>query len=112
MRNLRKLLVPIELNLQPVRTNSTSDSRIRSAGIAWFRAVVVFLNVQSQGIENSSARIFSNPAGDYGSMVNERVGTSDWNDGAELGDTWQSRNSFSYGRCVSRSHGLGRVRSD
>jgi magnesium chelatase subunit H len=31
-------------------------------------------------------------------MVNERVGTSDWNDGAELGDTWQSRNSFSYGR--------------
>jgi hypothetical protein len=53
---------------------------------------------QSQGVENSSARIFSNPAGDYGSMVNERVGTSDWNDGAELGDTWQSRNSFSYGR--------------
>lgn len=35
-------------------------------------------------------------------MVNERVGTSDWNDGAELGDTWQSRNSFSYGRSVSK----------
>lgn len=26
------------------------------------------------GMANSSARLFSNPAGDYGSMVNERVG--------------------------------------
>ena len=26
------------------------------------------------GLANSSARLFSNPAGDYGSMVNERVG--------------------------------------
>ena len=26
------------------------------------------------GLANGSARLFSNPAGDYGSMVNERVG--------------------------------------
>ena len=42
-----------------------------------------------QGLANSSARLFSNPAGDYGSMVNERVGSSEWED-----DTWASRNAF------------------
>lgn len=31
-------------------------------------------------------------------MVNERVGAGSWEDGKELGDTWASRNSFSYGR--------------
>lgn len=34
-------------------------------------------------------------------MVNEQVGTSEWEDGSELGATWESRNAFSYGRCVS-----------
>ena len=29
------------------------------------------------GLANSSARLFSNPAGDYGSMVNERVGAGE-----------------------------------
>ena len=52
------------------------------------------------GLQRTSARLFSNPAGDYGSMVNERVRASTWEDGAELGDTWASRNAFSYGRCV------------
>lgn len=52
----------------------------------------------SEGLSNSAARLFSNPAGDYGSMVNERVGASNWEDGKELGDTWASRNAFSYGR--------------
>ena len=50
------------------------------------------------GLTNPAARLFSNPAGDYGSMVNERVGASSWESGAELGDTWASRNAFSYGR--------------
>ena len=39
--------------------------------------------------------------GDYGSMVNERVGAGNWESGDELGDTWASRNSYSYGRCAS-----------
>ncbi|KAK3245427.1 Magnesium chelatase [Cymbomonas tetramitiformis] len=52
----------------------------------------------AEGLENSSARLFSNPAGDYGSMVNERVGAGNWDAGEELGSTWASRNSFSYGR--------------
>eukprot|EP00850_Spirogloea_muscicola_P002275 SM000008S22364 [mRNA] locus=s8:1270267:1283112:- [translate_table: standard] len=56
------------------------------------------LGLKAQGVEVPTARIFSNPAGDYGSMVNERVGAADWESGAELGETWQSRNSFSYGR--------------
>lgn len=30
-------------------------------------------------VGNAAARLFSNPAGDYGSMVNERVGASNWN---------------------------------
>ena len=56
----------------------------------------------AQGLTNPSARLFSNPAGDYGSMVNERVGASNWEDGDELGATWASRNSFSYGRGKER----------
>merc|ERR1719409_228872 len=54
--------------------------------------------MNEQGIENSTARLFSNPPGDYGSMVNERVGTSGWEDSRELGDTWASRNAYSYGK--------------
>ena len=54
--------------------------------------------MRADGLENTSARLFSNPPGDYGSMVNERVGTSEWEDGRELGDTWASRNAYSYGR--------------
>ncbi|KAK9843478.1 hypothetical protein WJX81_004582 [Elliptochloris bilobata] len=54
------------------------------------------------GLANGSARLFSNPAGDYGSMVNERVGAGNWESGEELGDTWASRNSYSYGRGAER----------
>ena len=49
--------------------------------------------MRADGLENTSARLFSNPPGDYGSMVNERVGTSEWEDGRELEDTWASRNA-------------------
>ena len=42
-------------------------------------------------------------------MVNERVGAADWTDGAELGDTWASRNSFSYGRGGERGAARGDV---
>lgn len=31
-------------------------------------------------------------------MVNERVGSGNWESGNELGDTWVSRNAYSYGR--------------
>ena len=31
--------------------------------------------------------------------MNERVGAGNWESGQELGDTWASRNAFSYGRC-------------
>ncbi|MCT7994659.1 magnesium chelatase subunit H [Laspinema olomoucense] len=51
-----------------------------------------------QGIENVSARLFSNPAGDFGSLVNDQVIESSWDSGDELAQTWQSRNVFSYGR--------------
>ena len=54
--------------------------------------------LQSQGIENVSARLFSNPAGDYGSLVNDQVTAANWEDGQELAQTWQGRNTFSYGR--------------
>lgn len=54
--------------------------------------------LSSKGLTNTAARLFSNPAGDYGSMVNERIGKGSWESGSELGDTWASRNSFSYGR--------------
>ncbi len=54
--------------------------------------------LKSQGIENASARLFSNPAGDFGSLVNDRVTDANWESGDELGQTWQGRNTFSYGR--------------
>ena len=56
------------------------------------------LALQEQGVENISARLFSNPAGDFGSLVNDRVVDGNWESGDELGDTWQGRNVFSYGR--------------
>ncbi len=56
------------------------------------------LLLQAQGIENSSARLFSNPSGDFGSLVNDRVVDGNWDSGDELGKTWESRNVFSYGR--------------
>ena len=56
------------------------------------------LVLRSQGVENTSARLFSNPAGDFGSLVNDQVVDGNWENGEELGNTWQSRNTFSYGR--------------
>jgi magnesium chelatase subunit H len=56
------------------------------------------LALQAQGVENTSARLFSNPAGDFGSLVNDQVVDGNWDSGDELGKTWQSRNVFSYGR--------------
>ena len=56
-------------------------------------------SMKGSGLENPAARLFSQSAGDYGSMVNERVGAGNWDSGQELGDTWASRNAFSYGRC-------------
>jgi magnesium chelatase subunit H len=56
------------------------------------------LELQAQGIENTTARLFSNPSGDFGSLVNDRVVDSNWESGEELGNQWRDRNSFSYGR--------------
>jgi magnesium chelatase subunit H len=56
------------------------------------------LALQGQGVENASARLFSNPTGDFGSLVNDQVVAANWESGAELGQTWVSRNAFSYGR--------------
>ncbi|CAN0498100.1 unnamed protein product, partial [Laminaria digitata] len=56
------------------------------------------LELAARGVDRPSARLFSNPSGDFGSMVNERVGAGDWDDGEALGQTWQDRNAFSYGR--------------
>jgi len=56
------------------------------------------LALQAQGVEHASARLFSNPAGDYGSLVNDRVVDSNWETSEELGNTWCDRNAYSYGR--------------
>ena len=53
--------------------------------------------LQAQGVENPTARLFSNPAGDYGSLVNDRVVDGNWESHDELGNTWRDRNAFSYG---------------
>jgi magnesium chelatase subunit H len=56
------------------------------------------LALKAKGVENYSARLFSNPSGDFGSLVNDRVVDGNWESGEELGNTWESRNVFSYGR--------------
>jgi magnesium chelatase subunit H len=57
-----------------------------------------YLALKSQGIENASARLFSNPAGDFGSLVNDQVVEGNWENEQELAKTWEQRNVFSYGR--------------
>jgi magnesium chelatase subunit H len=56
------------------------------------------LALKARGIDNCSARLFSNPAGDYGSLVNDRIVDGNWENSDELADTWQGRNNFSYGK--------------
>lgn len=47
---------------------------------------------------DSGGRLFSNPPADYGSMVNEQVADSSWENGDELANTYVSRNAYMYGR--------------
>jgi magnesium chelatase subunit H len=56
------------------------------------------LALQAKGVENATARLFSNPAGDFGSLVNDQVVDGNWDSGDELANTWKKRNGFSYGR--------------
>lgn len=57
-----------------------------------------YLQLKQQGVENASARLFSNPAGDFGSLVNDQVVDGNWESSDELANTWEKRNVFSYGR--------------
>ena len=54
--------------------------------------------VEEGTTERTAARLFSNPPGDFGSMVNERVGSGEWESDEELGETFFQRNVYSYGR--------------
>ena len=65
------------------------------------------LELEASGTERAAARLFSNPPGDYGSMVNEVVGNGDWDETESLGEIWRGRNTYAYGR----SEGGGGVRS-
>ncbi|PXF40575.1 Magnesium-chelatase subunit H [Gracilariopsis chorda] len=53
---------------------------------------------ETDGEVDTGARLFSNPPGDYGSMVNEQVADSTWESGDELAETFLSRNAYIYGR--------------
>jgi magnesium chelatase subunit H len=57
-----------------------------------------YIELQQKGVGNASARLFSNPSGDFGSLVNDQVVDGNWESGDELGDTWKNRNVFSYGK--------------
>jgi magnesium chelatase subunit H len=48
--------------------------------------------------DESSVRVFSNAAGNYGTNVNFMVLDSQWEDGRELGDLFVARKCFAYGR--------------
>jgi CobN/Magnesium Chelatase len=62
------------------------DDMFQRAAAADEPLVMNFIKSHAQSLQESgqdapasAARLFSNPAGDYGSMVNERVGASNWN---------------------------------
>mmetsp|Transcript_2978 Transcript_2978/g.6554 ORF Transcript_2978/g.6554 Transcript_2978/m.6554 type:complete len:1763 (+) Transcript_2978:74-5362(+) len=58
-----------------------------------------FLEMQeTEGSDGASSRIFSNAAGEFGSLVNERVSAGNWDETEELGETWAQRNAFAFGR--------------
>ncbi|WP_030007245.1 magnesium chelatase subunit H [Picosynechococcus sp. NKBG042902] len=56
------------------------------------------LELQAEGVENTTARLFSNPAGDFGSLVNDQIVEGNWDNSDELAKTWEGRNQYSYGR--------------
>jgi magnesium chelatase subunit H len=60
----------------------------------------------------TAARLFSNPPGDYGNMVNEVVSTGDWDDAEALGETWRGRNVYSYGRNEGSAGSAGTARPE
>lgn len=65
--------------------------------------------MRMQGVDRPYSRLFSNPPGDFGSLVNEQIGSSEWDKPEELGDIWQKRNAFSYGKSASEK---GTARGD
>jgi cobalamin biosynthesis Mg chelatase CobN len=65
------------------------------------------MDLKDAGVDRTAARLFSNPPGDFGSMVNEVVGSGDWEDETSLGETWTKRNSYSYGRNEGDGKGRG-----
>ena len=68
--------------------------------------------LEGTGVERSASRLFSNPPGDYGSMVNEVVGSGEWSEEESLGETWKDRNVFSYGRNEGNSIVSGTARPE
>jgi magnesium chelatase subunit H len=60
----------------------------------------------------TAARLFSNPPGDYGNMVNEVVSTGEWDDSEALGETWRGRNVYSYGRNEGSAGSAGTARPE
>eukprot|EP01038_Epipyxis_sp_PR26KG_P011025 gene11025-14806_t len=56
------------------------------------------IEFREKGVDRPTSRLFSNPPGEFGSMVNEQIGSGDWTDESELGKLWENRNGFSYGK--------------
>jgi magnesium chelatase subunit H len=54
--------------------------------------------VLGSSLDDATARVFSNAAGNYGTNVNFMVLDSQWQTGSELGDLFVTRKCFVYGR--------------
>src|SRR5262249_33870818 len=62
------------------------------------RRHVLLQTGQGTTLEDATARVFSNAAGNYGTNVNFMVLDSQWQTGSELGDLFVTRKCFAYGR--------------
>ena len=56
------------------------------------------------------ARLFSNPPADYGSLVNEQVAGTTWENGDDLADTFVNRNAHVYGRSSNGKRNQGTLK--
>mmetsp|Transcript_31642 Transcript_31642/g.71123 ORF Transcript_31642/g.71123 Transcript_31642/m.71123 type:complete len:304 (+) Transcript_31642:4114-5025(+) len=95
------------------------DLLVRAAGAAEEPVELNFvrkhaLELQAEGADlgAATARIFSNPVGEFGSLVSDQVAEGRWEKSAELGGTWAERNAFAFGRNDRNFQGLDLQRPD
>ena len=122
LEKLGRPRVDVLLNLSGIFRDSFEhvvfllDDMCRRAAVASEPAEMNFVKKHAMGMTkdgedvDAGARLFSNPPADYGSMVNEQVADSTWENGDELADTFVNRNAYVYGRSSNGKRDQGTLK--